>query len=108
MTRSDGIQCIHDNIHAEFRIVFGEEAFVAEVVVPLTSIIFIAIKYADAAIDGDGLEVVVYKIVPPTVELEGSVGRSFLKMEKGIVDGVVIGDFFQGGWAEQVGHLCFE
>lgn len=49
-----------------------------------------------------------YQVVAPAVEFEGGIGRSFFEMEEGVVDGVVIGDFFEGIGAEEVVHLAFE
>lgn len=49
-----------------------------------------------------------YQVVAPAVELEGGVGWSFFEMEEGVIDGVVIGDLFEGIGAEEVVHLGFE
>jgi hypothetical protein len=85
------VEGVEDDIYSEFGIVLGKEAFVPEIVVPFTSIVFIAVENADAAIDGNCLQVVVHEIIAPTVELESGVGRTFLKMKERTVHRVVVG-----------------
>ncbi len=41
-----------------------------------------------------------YEVVAPAVEFESGVWWSFFEMEEGVVDGVVIGDLFEGIGAE--------
>ena len=49
-----------------------------------------------------------YQVIAPAVEFEGGVRRSFFEVEEGVVDGVVIGDLFEGSGAEEGGHLSVE
>ena len=49
-----------------------------------------------------------HEVIAPAVEFEGGIGRSFFEVEEGVVDGVVIGDLFEGFGAEEGGHLGFE
>ena len=49
-----------------------------------------------------------YQVIAPAVELKGRVGRAFFELEEGIVDGMVVGDLFEGSGAEEGGHLGFE
>src|ERR1700754_1817613 len=93
-TRLYSAEGVEDDVYAKFGIVLGEEPFVPEIIIPFASIVFVAVENADAAIDGNGLQVVVYKIIAPAVELEGGVGWSFFKMKKRVVYRVVVWDLF--------------
>ena len=97
----EGVHGVEDDIDAEFGIVFGEESLIAEVVIPFAAIIFVAIEYADAAIDGNGLQVIVNEVVAPAVEFEAGIGRAFFEMEEAAVEGMVIWDLMQGIGAEE-------
>jgi len=99
---------IEDDIDAEFGIVFSEEPLVAEIIIPFAAIVFVAIEHSHAAIDSNGLQVVVDEVVAPTVELEAGIGRPFFKVEEAAVEGVVICELLQGLRAEEGGHLGFE
>lgn len=48
------------------------------------------------------------EVVTPAVEFEGSVGWTFFELEERTVNGVIVGDLLQGGWAEEGMHLFFE
>ena len=86
-------QRVQQNIDAEFGVVFGQEAFVAEVVVPLAAVVFVGVKHAEAAVDFDAFQVVVYQVVAPAVQLEGSGRRAIGELEELRVDDVGLGDF---------------
>lgn len=102
------VEGVKDDVHSELRIVFRQEAFVSKIVIPFATIILVTIEHADAAVDHDGLEIIMYQVVAPAVEFEGGVGGTFLEMKKAVVDRVVVRDLFEGIGSEDRGHLVFE
>jgi len=102
------IQRIHNNIHSKLGIILRQEPLVPEVIIPFAAIILIAVEDPDAAVDGDRFEIIMDEIVAPAIQLERSVGRTFLKREKGMIERVMIRDLLQGGRAEEGAHLRFE
>src|SRR5690606_14742732 len=101
-------QCVHHDVHTELRVVFGEEAFVAPVVVPFAAVVFVAVEHAQPAIDLDALEVVVHQVIAPAVELEAGGRRAVGELEEAVVDGVTVGQLLQRGGAEDRTHLRLE
>src|SRR5436190_3482156 len=63
-------QRVQHDVHRELRVVLGEEALVAPVVVPFAAVVLVAVEEPEAAVDLDALEVVVHEVVAPAVQLE--------------------------------------
>src|SRR5690606_6770437 len=62
-------QRVDDDVHRELRVVLGQEALVAPVVVPFAAVVLVAVEHAQATVHLDALEVVVDEVVAPAVEL---------------------------------------
>ena len=58
---------IHNYVHPELGVILGQEAFVPEIVIPFAAVVFIAVKYCNAAINGNSFQIVMNKIITPTV-----------------------------------------
>src|SRR5688572_23537220 len=67
VTRGSRGHGVHDNVHAEFGVVLGQEALVAEVVVPFAPIVLVAVEQRDAPVDRERLQIIMYEVVPPAV-----------------------------------------
>src|SRR5690606_9254766 len=77
------------------------------VIVPLATIVLVAVEHAEAAVDADALEVVVHQVIAPAVELEAG-GRRAVETEEAGIDGVVARQLAQGVAAEDRRHLRLE
>src|SRR5690606_19748705 len=62
---ASGRQRIDDDVDRELRVVLGQEALVAPVVVPFAAVVLVAVEHAEAAADLDALQVVVHEVVAP-------------------------------------------
>src|SRR5688572_18721077 len=97
----------HD-VHPELRVVFRQEALVAEVVVPLASVVLVAVQDRHAAVHLDRAKVVVHQIVAPAVQLEGGGGRAVGEGEEGAVERMVVGEPPERRGPEDGGQLRLE
>src|SRR5690606_7340009 len=97
----------HD-VYAEPGIVLGQEALVAEVVVPFAAVVLVAVEDRDAAVDLDCLEVVVDQVVAPAVQLQARGWRPVLEREERAVERMVVGNLPQCRRAEDRGYLRLE
>jgi hypothetical protein len=70
-------------VYTEAGIVFGKPAFVAEVIIPLAAVIFVAIQYTSFAIDQNRLQIIMHQIVAPAVEFYTGGGWPVFEMKKG-------------------------
>src|SRR5690554_254947 len=101
-------QRVDDDVDRELRVVLGQEALVAPVVVPFAAIVLVAVEHPEAAVDPDALEVIVDQVVAPAVELVAGGGRAVGEAEEAVVQRVVVGQFLQHVVAEDRGHLRLE
>src|SRR5690606_13907497 len=99
---------IDDDVDRELRVVLGQEALVAPVVVPLAAVVLVAVEHAQAAVDADALEVVVHQVVAPAIELEAGRRRAVGEAEETAVERMAVRDPRQRARAEDRGHLRLE
>src|SRR5690606_34729417 len=99
---------IDDDIDRELRVVLGQEALVAPVVVPLAAVVLVAVEHAQPAIDLDPLEVVMHQVVAPPVELEARGRRPIGEPEETVVQRMVVGQLVQRIGTEDRRHLRLE
>ena len=74
-----GIQRIHNDIHSEFCVILRQESLITEIIVPFAAIILVTIQYADTVLHNDSLQVVMHQVVPPSIQLERRIGRTFFE-----------------------------
>ncbi|MDB5242415.1 MAG: hypothetical protein JWP57_3040 [Spirosoma sp.] len=96
------------DVDPKLGIVFGQKAFIPEVVIPFAAVVFVAIENANSTIHHNGFEVVMHEVVAPAVQLERRGRRPFGKFEKAGVEGMVIGNLLQNLWTKRSGHLLLE
>src|SRR5712692_5281735 len=99
---------VHDDVDAELRVVLGEKALVAEIVVPLAPVILVAVEDGEPPVQDHALQVVVYQIVAPAVQLERGVRRSIREGEERSVELVLFGQLDERRRSEQRGDLRLE
>ena len=78
---ASGVQGVHHDIDRELGVVFGKEALVAPIVIPLTAVILVAVKQAETAVEFDAFEVIMHDIVAPAIQFETG-GRRFAEAEE--------------------------
>src|SRR5690554_2849367 len=106
--RGSRCQRVDDDVDRELRVVLGQEALVAPVVVPFAAVVLVAVEHPEATVDLDALEVVVHQVVAPAVELVAGGGRAVGEAEEAVVQRVVVGQLVQRIGAEDRRHLRLE
>ena len=107
-TNRSNCQRVRNDIDAKLGVVFGQEAFIPKIVIPLAAIVFIAVQYADTSVDGYGFQVIMHKVVAPAVEFKTGGGWAIGKLEKGGVNGMVVRDFLQRLRSERLINFLLE
>lgn len=101
-------QCIGHYVYTKLGIVFSQKSLITKIVIPFAAVILIAIQNAYPAIDGNGLQVVMYQVIAPAIQFKRRSRWPFFKLKKTGVDRVIIRNFLQGLRAERPGHLLLE
>src|SRR2546423_15446184 len=60
---------IDDYVDAEARVIAGEKALVAPVVVPFAAVVFVRVEHSYAVVNLYGLKILVHHVVAPDVQL---------------------------------------
>lgn len=73
---------IHNDVHAEARVIDRGEALVVRVIVPLGTVVLVAVQHRDTVAAHHRLQVLVNEVVPPPVEFMTRRRRPVIELEK--------------------------